>query len=251
MATIAEDRWADRNQARKIRNDATALHADVVGYFQSAKLQINELIIVPLIIFSRILRLHEAALTLIDARFPNEAGIIVLSQFEACLDIVQAADDIKWAARWLEHKNTRDSATPNVTKTIEKLFKDDHDREIEISIFRNLSAMKHGNPASSELGFQVRERQGTITVSTGDLDDATTQEASDMVGAYATFQLARSAQILSVLTAHYAACEGMTKQEVHSNWQKIAPFGPIFARWIASFVEGRSGHLDIARLKSP
>jgi hypothetical protein len=43
----------------------------------------------------------------------------------------------------------------------------------------------------------------------------------------------------------------MTKQEVHSNWQKIAPFGPIFARWIASFVEGRSGHLDIARLKSP
>ena len=58
--------------------------------------------------------------------------------------------------------------------------------------------MKHGDPASSELGFQVRERQGTITVSTGDLDDTTTQEASDMVGAYATFQLARSAQILSV-----------------------------------------------------
>jgi hypothetical protein len=91
------------------------------------------LIFVPLIIFSRILRLHEAALTLIDARFPNETGIIVLSQFEASLDIVQAADDIKWAARWLEHKNTRHSATPNITKTIEKLFKNDHDREIEIS----------------------------------------------------------------------------------------------------------------------
>jgi hypothetical protein len=59
-----------------------------------------------ILIFARIIRLRDATLILTKARHPTEAGIIVLSQFEAKLDLAHAATDVKWATRWVEHQNT-------------------------------------------------------------------------------------------------------------------------------------------------
>jgi hypothetical protein len=171
----------DDQLAARFHRDATALCGEISGYFHTKKLAINEIIFVPLIIFARIIRLRDAALMLTQGGFPTEAGIIVLSQFEAKLDLFQAATDVKWAAQWVEHRNTRKSLTQNITAAIDTIFKDEVEREAEKSIFRHLSAMKHGNPVSSELGFQVRRDQGTITISTGEVDDVTTDTANAMI----------------------------------------------------------------------
>jgi hypothetical protein len=187
---------------------------------------------VPLILFSRIIRLRDAALTLTQAGFPTEAGIIVLSQFEAKLELVQAARNPKWATRWVEHQDTRQSATRKITRAIDAIFEDEEERIVEQSIFRHLSAMKHGNPASSELGFQVRRAKGTITISTGDMDDAVTGVANTMIGGYATCQLAWASQILGATTGQYVVCTQFTRQAVYENWRNVIPnsgkFSPTF-----------------------
>jgi hypothetical protein len=236
----------DDNFEAKVHRDATALCGEIVGYFHGEKPHVNENIFVPLILFSRVIRLRDAALTLTRAGFPTEAGIIVLSQFEAKLDLVQAATDPKWATRWVEHQDTRQSATPKIARAIEAIFEDEDERMVEQSIFRHLSAMKHGNPASSELGFQVRKAKGTIAISTGDMDDAVTGVANTMIGGYATCQLAWASQILGATTGQYAICMQSTRQAVYENWRKVSGFGKVFAQFLASLIEGRAGHLDLA-----
>jgi hypothetical protein len=180
----------DEDLAAKVHHDATALCGEIIGYFHREKVQINEAIFVPITIFARIIRLRDAAFILTQAGHPTEAGIIVLSQFEAKLDLAHAVTDVKWATRWVEHQNTRQSVTQSVTGAICAVFADEQDRAVEQSIFRYLSALKHGNPASSELGSQARRTKRTITVSTGEVEDAMTEGAGAMISGYATCQLA-------------------------------------------------------------
>ena len=231
--------------AAKVHADATALCGEIMGFFQGRQMDINEIIFVPMIIFARIIRLRDAALTLTKARFPTEAGIIVLSQFEAKLDLVQAARDVKWAARWVGHQNTLHSLT-NIKTAIDMTFGDEKERAAERSTFRHLSALKHGNPASSELGFQVRRTERVITLSTGEVEDAMTDAASAMMAGYATYQLAWAAQALQVTTGQYAICDPAVERAVRANWQDVSGFGKDFALFLASLVEGRAGHVDIA-----
>jgi hypothetical protein len=139
--------------------------------------------------------------------------------------------------------------TQNVTNAINTVFTDEQDRAVEQSIFRHLSVLKHGNPASSELGFQVRRTNGTILVSTGEIEDAVTEEASAMIGGYATCQLAWATQVLNVTICRYAKCELATMQAVHDNWQKLAGFQKEFASFLASLVGDRTGHLNLASMK--
>ena len=236
----------DKAFTDKVHRDATALCEEITGYFYNQKIQINEIIFVPMIIFARIIRLRDAALTLTSGGFPTEAGILVLSQFEAKLDLVQAARDVQWAASWLGHRNTKQSVTKNMTDAICRVFSEEQEQSVERSIFRYLSAIKHGNPASSELGFQVRRIQTSIVVSTGELADATTRATSAMIGDYATYQLAWAAQGLNVTTGRYARCSPTTTQAVQENRQRISEFAKLFNLFLASWVEGRAGHLDIA-----
>ena len=51
---------------------------------------------------------------------------------------------------------------------------------------------------------------------------------------------------LSVTTGCYAECDPAAKQAVRENWQKMSGFGKDIALFLASMVEGRAGHLDIA-----
>jgi hypothetical protein len=234
--------------AIKVHRDATVLCGEITGYFYREKIRINEAIFVPMIIFARIVRLRDATLILTKAGHPTEAGIIVLSQFEAKLDLARAAREVKWASRWVEHRNPRQSVTQNVTDAIRAVFAD-QDSADEQSIFRHLSALKHGNPASSELGFQVRRTNGTIMVSTGEIEDASTEAASAMIGGYATCQLAWAAQELNATICRYAKCEPATILAVRDNWAKLSGFRKEFASFLASLVEDRAGHLDLASMK--
>lgn len=231
--------------AKKVHSDATALCGEIVGFFHQEQIQINEIIFVPMIIFARIIRLRDAALTLTEAKFPTEAGILLLSQFEAKLDLAQAAQDVKWAARWLEHQNTRFSVT-NVSQAVGSIFGDEQEREIEQSVFRYLSALKHGNPASSELGFQVRRSGAVLSLSTGEVEDAMTEVACAMMAGYATSQLAWAAQALQATMGQYAICTQAAKNAVWENWQQADGFGSEFALFLATLVDGRAGHVDIA-----
>jgi hypothetical protein len=235
--------------AIKIHRDATVLNSEIVEHFQREKLQINELIFVPLIIFARIIRLRDAARVLTQDGFPTEAGIIVLSQFEAKLDLIQAATDIKWAAGWIEHRNTRYSVTQNVTRAISQIFDDEDERKVEKSIFSLLSAMKHGNPLSSELGFQVRMDKGKITICTGALDDDMTGVANAMIWGYANYQLAWGAQILAATTGKYAALSLEVRKAVLENWRSVSGFGNTFDQFLRSLISDRDGHLDMASAK--
>jgi hypothetical protein len=113
----------DNEFAAKVQRDATNLCGEIGDFFVREKIVMNEIIFVPMIIYARIIRLRDAALTLTRARFPAEAGILVLSQFEAKLDLAQAARDVKWAARWVEHRNTHRSVT-NIKSAIGATFDD-------------------------------------------------------------------------------------------------------------------------------
>jgi hypothetical protein len=86
------------------------------------------------------------------------------------------------------------------------MFVDEKAQETERSIYRHLSAIKHGNPASSELGFQFRRSNGVITLLTGEIQDTAADMANDMMAGYATYHLARAAQAHLVTTSQYAIC---------------------------------------------
>src|SRR5438105_3332372 len=113
---------SDSDLAKKVVKDGMELLNAIARYFIYQGGNIGEIIIVPLIISARIFRLHEAALQLVESKFPIEAGILALSQFEAKLDLGQAVDDVKWCAQWLEHQNSKRSITTNITDTVTKLY---------------------------------------------------------------------------------------------------------------------------------
>ena len=83
-------------------------------------------------------------------------------------------------------------------------------------------------------------------VSTGEMEDAVTEAASAIIGGYATLQLAWAAQVLNTTIRRYAKCDPATMQAVYDNWQKLAGFEKGFASFLASLVEDRAGHLDLA-----
>ncbi|ACK51111.1 hypothetical protein Msil_2173 [Methylocella silvestris BL2] len=246
ICMASDENLFDDQLAARFHCDATALCGEITGYFHRKQTEINEIIFVPLIIFARIVRLRDAALMLTQGGFPTEAGIIVLSQFEAKLDLAQSATDVTWAARWLEHQDTRHSLTAKITDAINKVFEDEADRSLEQSIFRHLSAMKHGNPVSSELGFQVRKDKGTITISTGEMDDATTATANTMISRYASYQLVWAARVLEATTARYAICTPATLQAIQEDWQSVSGYGTTFARFLESSFARWAGHLNFA-----
>jgi len=233
----------------RVHRDATELISEITGYFHREQTTLSEFYFVPTIIMSRIFRLRDAALILTKAHHPAEAAIILLSQLEAKLDLAQAARDVKWATRWVEHKNTRHSITPKVNEAIAYVFDEKVDRMVEQSIYRYLSALKHGNPATSELGYQVRRTDRTISISTGEIEDEVTQFASTMMGRYATYQLAWAAQAINVTIRPYAQCKPASVKAVQDNWLKVKDYGPVFAAFLSTLVEDRDGHLDMATTK--
>ena len=233
--------------AKKIHNDATALWGEIFAYFFSKQQKISEALFVPMIIFSRLVSQRDAIILLTNAKFPNETGIIGLSQFESKLDLAYASVDVAWATRWMEHKSVRKSVTVNVTNAIREIFLEEREISIEQSIFRNLSALKHGNPLGSELAFPIRRSNDSFSVSSGQIDDELTRRACAWIGGYATCQLAWSAQIINTHLSRYADCREETKSAVLNNWLKCAPYEENFASFLISNVETRNGHLDLSR----
>jgi hypothetical protein len=50
-----------------------------------------------------------------------------------------------------------------------------------------------------------------------------TGAANAMIGGYATYQLARVAQMLGATTGQYAVCTPFARQAVYENWHKTSP----------------------------
>ncbi len=113
--------------------------------------------------------------------------------------------------------------------------------------FRCRSALKHGNPATSELGFQARRDLAAISISTGELNDAMTATANVMISRYSSCQLAWAAQVLAATTARYAVCEPAVLKAVNENWRSLPGLETAFAQFLEFFIEDRAGHLDMAR----
>jgi hypothetical protein len=108
-----------------------------------------------LIIFSRIVRTHDAIKSLVSDEFYAEAAILVLTQFELGLDIAYTASEIEHATKWLSHED-RKWQVLSTKKKMMALFSEEKERLKLNEIADCLHGIKHSNPIYSELSFPVR-----------------------------------------------------------------------------------------------
>ena len=215
-------RTVDAALARDIRGSAHELMGKINDYFYRDKKHVNEIIFVPMMIMSRIIRTHDAIDLLLKNGHPSEATVLALTQFELRLDLAYTASDVKHAAGWLDHEDRKWSLM-SVKDKIETLFSEDAERAKLYYIFQFLSGIKHANPVYSELGFPARVKSGTMFVSTGEIDDGFSEEFSNMIFAYSAYQLAWSAQVLNVCTAQYAVVDKALRVKVRDLCAKLHP----------------------------
>jgi hypothetical protein len=154
---ILNNKMFDTDVPLKARERAVNIISATMSYFIDNKIQINEIVFVPLIIISRIIRNHDAILLLVENKFDSEAAVLVLTQLELRLDFSYTSIDIKHSAEWMQHKENKSSLQRMTGKKgkIRRLFANDHAEIIE-DIFKSLSGVKHGNAVYGELGFPAR-----------------------------------------------------------------------------------------------
>ena len=208
------------------------------NYFYREKKHINEIILVPMMIMSRIIRSHDAIDLLLKNGHPSEAAVLALTQFELRLDLAYTASDVKHAAAWLDHENTKLSLM-NVKKKINTLFSDEVERAKLYYIFQCLSGIKHANPVYSELGFPGRAKGGKLLVSTGEISDEFLEEFTNMVFAYSAYQLAWSSQVLNVCTSQYADIDKELRLKVRDLCAKLHPLEKEFCEFLKDMVSRR------------
>jgi len=244
MPMSTRSRSDDKKIAMRVDEAAHELVKEIMDFFATGDRTVNEIIIVPLIIVARVIRTHRAIELLVDEGHPTEAAILALTQFELRLDLAYTAVDVKRAAAWLEHENTKWSLLP-VKDKIAKLFSSKKEREMLGDVFEYLSGIKHGNPIFSELGFPVRSEGKHFVVTTGEIDDELTRSFGDLLFAYSAYQLAWSSQVLNVHTAQYASVKKALRVEIQELAKKLHPVEEELHTYCEALVRKRPGHLGI------
>jgi short subunit fatty acids transporter len=93
--------------AKEVRDAGHELVRQMLDYFVRERTSLNEIVFAALIIFSRIVRTHDAIKSLVSDEFYVEAAILVLTQFELGLDIAYTASEIEHATKWLSHEDRK------------------------------------------------------------------------------------------------------------------------------------------------
>ena len=100
-------------------------------------------------IMTRMAELQESVELLCRKRRHTEASILALTQLELGLDILYVGSDESRAKIWFDHRNMKRHPWPVKTK-IDWVLANKKDRYSYLSpMFKNLSAIKHGNPIMS------------------------------------------------------------------------------------------------------
>src|SRR5260370_40272190 len=140
-------------QARDIGHE---LFTEITAYFCKNQTVVSEAIFVPMAIFSRIMRTHDAITSLIADDFCPEAAVLVLTQLELRLDVAYTASVPDHATKWLSHEDKKWQVM-TIAKKIKTLFRDGGDEAERLKeITQYLHGIKHEYPVYSELGFPVR-----------------------------------------------------------------------------------------------
>jgi hypothetical protein len=239
---------ADSALAKEVREASHEIVVAIMEYFCSEQREINEIITVPLTIIARIVRTNDAIQLLLKEGHPSEAAVLALTEFELRLDLAYVAHDVKHAAAWLDHENTRWSLI-TVGDKLTTLFDDKVERAKLEKIFRFLSGIKHGNPVFSELGFPARIEGRTVQVSTGEISDKFSKEFTNLIFAYSTYQLAWSSQVINVYTGQYAKIDVALRLKVRDLARKLHPVEQTLSDFLTAVIDGRSGHFGMKRWK--
>lgn len=238
-----------KSTAALVRDAATKLTVQIVAYFHSGQKTINEIIIVPLVISARIFRTYDAIQLLLKNGHVSEAAVLALTQFELRLDLAYTAHDVAHATEWLDHENIGWSVAQKMEKKINGLFTDQDGRTRLNDIFKYLSGIKHGNPAYSALGFPARGNGPGLEISTGEIADSFSEEFSQQIAAYSTYQLAWSSQVLSVCTGQYAVVDSDLRQTIRDFYLKLEPDEEAFRQYLAKLVTQNQGPFGLRRWK--
>jgi hypothetical protein len=95
-----------------------------------------------------------------------------------------------------------------------------------------------------------RSRRGQFTFSTGSIDDRFARAFSKALFAYATYQLAWSAQVINKLVAQYAEVEKRRRPDVHDHYMALKPAEANFHRFLKTKVSVRKTFFGIKGLKA-
>jgi hypothetical protein len=111
----------DEATSKEVHDAAVNLVAQIVTYYAGGR-TLNEIILAPLAIMSRIIRTHDAILLLLEKEHYQEAGVLTLTQFELRFDLLYVASNFKRATRWVEHDNPR-ALNENMKAKLKALFR--------------------------------------------------------------------------------------------------------------------------------
>src|ERR1700746_1764700 len=114
--------------AKEIRDAGHELLRHMLDYFAQERTLLNEIIFAPLIIFSRIVRTHDAIEALVSDEFYTEAAVLLLTQFELRLDVAYTASGIEHATKWLSHEDKK-WPVMSIPKKIQTLFPGESDED--------------------------------------------------------------------------------------------------------------------------
>jgi hypothetical protein len=99
----------------------------------------------------------------------RDAAVLVLVVVELRLDLAYIEQDPSRVEAWLSHRE--EGRKPwGALRQIRGLFPDGKEREAELANYRNMSMIKHGNPASRGVGFGMHPELNQLNVYGDDLD---------------------------------------------------------------------------------
>jgi hypothetical protein len=233
---------------KEVREAGHELVRQMCEFFARERTVLSEIVLAPMIIFSRIVRTHDAIQLLVNEEFYTEAAVLILTQFELRLDIAYTASEIKRATKWLSHEDKKWQVI-SISNKIKTLFTDEGERTKLNEIAGHLHGIKHGNPIYSELGFPVRRDGRKLTTSTGEITDGFSKEFGKIVSAYAVYQLGWSSHVLNVCTAKYARIDLNVRQHVGEFARALHSVEEEFRLFLDGVVTRGNGAFGMKRFK--
>lgn len=234
--------------SKEVHAATLRLIASIGSFFASGDRTTNEIILVPMTIFARIVRVHEATVGLLKDGYVSEAAVLTLTAFELRIDLLDTASDINRATAWIEHGDVA-RKPDSVRATLNRLFrKAETDRMYEI--FRYLSGIKHGNSLLSDLAFPISKRHSTLMVTTGPIDNAAMQAFSRAIFAYSTYQLIWAGQVLNKVTGRYAIIPKPEREKVHEHYMSLRTVQTEFLQLCRQKVRSRQSFFGMKERRS-